>query len=94
MQPMEHKLHATVFEGQRVNLEESVPLQGPLLVHIETTNRCNFKCVFCPESLDNYQDLAGGYSSMSFVDFKRIIDELSYSDQHPRMIIFSSWASL
>ena len=85
---MKNERHVTIFEGQRINLEESVPLQGPLLVHIETTNRCNFKCVFCPESHDNYPELAGGYSSMPFDDFKRIIDELSNSEQHPRMINF------
>ena len=85
---MEIKRNVTIFEGQRLNLEETIPLEGPLLVHIETTNRCNFKCVFCPESDDSYQELAGGYSSMAFEDFKRIVDELSVLGQHPRMINF------
>ncbi len=29
-------------------LEEVIPLKAPLLVMIEPTNRCNFKCVYCP----------------------------------------------
>lgn len=85
---MIEQLHNTLFDGKRVELEKSIPLAGPLLVHIETTNRCNFKCVFCPESDENYQELSGGYKSMPFTDFKRIIDSLAALDQHPRILNF------
>lgn len=81
-----HKRQISIFEGNRVELDKSVPLAGPLLVHIETTNRCNFKCLFCPESDENYQQLSGGFNSMPINDFKRIIDEFSSLHQQPRMM--------
>lgn len=60
----------------RIKLADSIPLVHPLTVHIETTNRCNFKCRYCPESLDNYGDLVGGMQTMSMVDFRTICSQL------------------
>lgn len=44
----------------RINLSESLPLYLPLSIDFELTNRCNFKCKFCPESLKNYENEVGG----------------------------------
>ena len=62
---------------ERIDLVKSVPLTGPLSVHIEPTNVCNFKCTFCPESFDNYQTKAGGLFQLKPDDYKLIEDELS-----------------
>ncbi len=62
---------------KRVNLLEEVPLQGPLSVHIEPTNVCNFKCTFCPESFDNYEIKAGGLFQLKPEDYKIIEDQLA-----------------
>ena len=70
------KLNKTVYAGERVDLMAEVPLKGPLLVHLETTNRCNFKCTFCPESLDNYREETGGLFLLGEPDYQRIIDQL------------------
>ena len=82
----ELKRNETVFEGDRIDLSKSIPLAGPLLVHLETTNRCNFKCKFCPESLETYREEAGGLFIMSNEDFERIIDQLAAMPQTPRML--------
>ena len=55
--------YTTRTKLQRMNLLESVPLSGPLTVHIEPTNICNFKCTFCPESFSNYKEKAEVYSN-------------------------------
>ena len=34
--------------SRRVNLSAEVPLKVPLMVYIETSNRCNFNCSWCP----------------------------------------------
>ena len=73
---------------ERLDLVSSAPLSGPLLVHIETTNKCNFSCKFCPESLDDYLEQTGSkkYSMLSLEDFSRIINhddprsKATYSD--------------
>lgn len=82
----EIKRNTTVFDGDRVDLAKSVPLSAPLLVHLETTNRCNFKCRFCPESLETYREEAGGLFIMSNDDFNRIIDQLAAMPTPPRML--------
>ena len=61
---------------QRMNLLESVPLRGPLTVHIEPTNICNFKCTFCPESFSNYKEKSGGLFQLSLENFNHIANEL------------------
>ena len=63
-------------KNERINLLDSIPLKGPLLVHLEPTNICNFKCKFCPESLDDYKDKAGGLFNLSLDNFTKILNEL------------------
>lgn len=63
----------------RLDLAEQVPLNKPLVIHIETTNRCNFRCKFCPESDPNYSVIAGGYKIMKLEEFKTIIDNIKKS---------------
>jgi MoaA/NifB/PqqE/SkfB family radical SAM enzyme len=62
---------------ERIPLGESVPLMGPLSVYLETTNICNFKCVFCPESFTNYSEISGGLFRLSSDDFSRVADQLA-----------------
>lgn len=60
----------------RMNLAEAVPLAGPLTIYLEPTNICNFKCVYCPESFDNYKELAGGHFQLSLEDFKAVAKQI------------------
>lgn len=60
----------------RINLAEAVPLAGPLTIYLEPTNICNFKCVYCPESFDNYKELAGGHFQLSLEDFKAVAKQI------------------
>lgn len=60
----------------RIDLASSIPLKGPMTVHIETTNVCNFKCVFCPESFPTYKEQAGGYFTMGIEDFRRVCGQV------------------
>ena len=36
--------------GLSYSLRLSKVLDGPINVHIEITNICNFKCIYCPQS--------------------------------------------
>jgi len=62
---------------KRINLIDAIPLKGPLSVHIEPTNVCNFKCTFCPESFADYEEKAGGLFQLSEDDFDLIAEQLA-----------------
>ena len=80
MQKLDNKKVLTYVDrtqkNERINLLNAIPLAGPLLVHLEPTNICNFKCKFCPESLDDYKDKARGLFNLSLENFTRILNEL------------------
>jgi radical SAM protein with 4Fe4S-binding SPASM domain len=63
-------------KSDRVNLDESIPLPYPLSVYVEPTNRCNFKCSFCPESFDNFAELTRGFHFMSLQEMEITIEQL------------------
>tara|TARA_B100001093_G_scaffold513713_1_gene586198 strand:+ start:133 stop:1164 length:1032 start_codon:yes stop_codon:yes gene_type:complete len=69
-------LYKDRIKEDRLNLIDIIPLSGPLTVHIEPTNICNFKCKFCPESFDNYKEKAGGNFMLSNDDYDIIINQL------------------
>lgn len=60
-------------------LEETIPLRAPLLIMIEPTNRCNFKCVYCPTGDQGLLKNASGrqLGDMDFKLFKKIIDGMN-----------------
>lgn len=61
----------------RINLEKAHPLPFPLVLWIEPTNICNFKCGFCPESFSDYQEQAGYYQHMPLELFRKIARDVT-----------------
>ncbi len=51
-------------------------LAGPLTVHIETTNICNFRCVYCPQSNPDQHFQKLGRGKMSFANYQIILDKI------------------
>ncbi|GAB3247292.1 radical SAM/SPASM domain-containing protein [Chitinimonas naiadis] len=68
--------YSSLRESGRINLVNAVPLSGPMAIYVEPTNICNFKCIFCPESFDNYKEKAGGLFQMGLDDFKAIAGQI------------------
>lgn len=56
-------------------------LSPPMDIHVETTNVCNFRCVYCPQSdpEKHFGILPAG--KMSLADFKNLMDRLA--DAYP-----------
>lgn len=52
----------------RVDLAAESPLDRPLTIYAEVTNRCNLRCRMCPESHPRYAEIAGGIRRMSEAD--------------------------
>ena len=64
------------LSASRVSLLSCLPLPHPWAMHIELTNKCTFKCKFCPQSIDNYFERIGGQSSMTFDQFRKICEDI------------------
>lgn len=45
-------------------------------IYVEPGNACNFKCVFCPESFEDYAAKAGGISRLSLEQFVMIARQI------------------
>ncbi len=71
-----HKIRKHWRSGLSYGLGLSRSLAGPINVHIETTNICNFKCIYCPQSKPDEHFSIIGKGKMSFENFKIIIDKL------------------
>lgn len=62
----------------RMELHKAIPLEAPLVVYIEPTNLCNFKCAFCPTSDSELLQKVGRPSGFMDMDlFYSIIDQLA-----------------
>jgi radical SAM protein with 4Fe4S-binding SPASM domain len=52
-------------------------LGAPINVHIETTNICNFRCIYCPQSNPDEHFKILGRGKMPLETFKQIIDKVT-----------------
>jgi radical SAM protein with 4Fe4S-binding SPASM domain len=59
-----------------------LPLPFPLAVYVETTNRCNFRCGYCPMSRSDFSEKVGGYRDITLADFDRLCRSL---EEGPRL---------
>jgi len=57
----------------RTSLRDAVPLRAPFTIYVEATNICNFKCVYCPESFDDFEQRSGGLSRLDLAAFEKIV---------------------
>jgi radical SAM protein with 4Fe4S-binding SPASM domain len=73
----------------RTKLEEAIPIQTPLVVHVDTNNVCNFRCKFCTTGdhalLAKYERPKG---FMTFELFRKIIDDLTQFESKVKDLIF------
>src|SRR5512133_337505 len=63
--------------GQR-SLFSQLPLSMPLVIHIDPSNVCNFKCIFCPTAdTALLRDVNRPRQIMSMECFKKIVDDIT-----------------
>ncbi len=68
--------YSTLRDASRPPLERLLPLKFPISMYIETTNKCLFRCRYCPISLADYADIAGGYKTMTIPEFEKIAKDI------------------
>lgn len=59
----------------------------PAHIHIEITNICNFKCVYCPQSIPEEHFKILGRGKMAFEEFKQIVDKLTAIYKIERIVL-------
>jgi radical SAM protein with 4Fe4S-binding SPASM domain len=60
----------------RISLRDSYPLPSPLVIYVEPTNLCQFRCPWCPQSLSRFHDYIGRNVMMPMDRYRRIVDEI------------------
>jgi len=71
------KQYSQLRTSDRTNLVDVLPLKMPFALHIETTNRCNFKCSMCPVSFTDWEETVGGIVTMPLEVHQRILNDLA-----------------
>ena len=72
----------------RKKLEDVIPLNTPFSIFIEPSDKCNFKCKFCPTSnLELMKNTEGrNYGNMDFTLYKKVIDDICEFDENIKML--------
>lgn len=67
---------------ERQPLQEILPLPTPFVVYIDPTNKCNFRCEFCPTGDPDLLKQVGRTNATMDLDFfKKIVDDLKVFPQ-------------
>lgn len=87
MKPKTEELsqYGTLRMQPRVPLVHAVPLAAPFAIYLETTNICNFKCKFCPESFSDYEEKAGGLFRMDMDEYLNVLSQIADLTQPGRL---------
>ncbi|MBF0613473.1 MAG: SPASM domain-containing protein [Magnetococcales bacterium] len=73
---MAEMLYSQLRTAGRASLADLLPLKFPMSMYVETTNRCNLRCTYCPLSLPDYKDRVGGFLTLSMEDFTKICRDI------------------
>lgn len=75
---MKAKIKPRIDLENRTKLETVIPLETPFIIFIDPSDKCNFKCKFCPTgNIELMQNTSGrNFGSMDFNLYKKIIDDL------------------
>jgi radical SAM protein with 4Fe4S-binding SPASM domain len=68
--------YSELRSSSRPSLASRLPLEAPLAVYLETTNRCNFACTMCPVSFDDYEEVVGGITSLPLAVIETLFRDL------------------
>ena len=73
---------------ERVKLQDVLPLKTPFSMLIEPSDKCNFRCKFCPTSdLKLMQATEGrNYGNMNFDLYKKVIDDIAEFEDNLKIV--------
>ncbi|MCZ9957417.1 hypothetical protein [Brachyspira hyodysenteriae] len=70
---MKAKIKPRIDLENRTKLETVIPLETPFIIFIDPSDKCNFKCKFCPTgNIELMQNTSGrNFGSMDFNLYKK-----------------------
>jgi len=75
---MKAKYEPRIDLANRTKLEKVIPLETPLVVFVDPSDACNFKCCFCPTSDRDLMKAVGRpWKQLSFDLFTKIADDMA-----------------
>lgn len=75
---MKAKYEPRIDLVNRTRLETVIPLGSPLVVFVDPSDACNFKCRFCPTSdRELMKEVGRPWKQMPFELFKKIADDMA-----------------
>ena len=84
---MKAQLKPRINLDDRPRLETLIPLATLLVVFVDPSSACNFKCVFCPTGHPDLIAETGRFQGvMKFDVFRKIIDDLDEFDQPVKVL--------
>jgi MoaA/NifB/PqqE/SkfB family radical SAM enzyme len=69
--------YSQLRSAPRLSLRDAAPLPAPFTIYVEATNICNYRCVYCPESFDNFEERSGGQFRMDLSAFERVAGQIA-----------------
>jgi radical SAM protein with 4Fe4S-binding SPASM domain len=77
MAQLKKNTYSELRKNERRPLKDAVPLDRPYILYIEPSSICNFKCVQCPQSLQDHEKLSGRMQNMTVECFHKIINDVA-----------------
>jgi len=80
-----------VYDLNRINLWEVLPIRTPYHISIEATFRCNMRCNYCIHAMEKNEIERRGYSfeDMSWKTFEKIISSIYEFEDKIKSVVFS-----
>lgn len=80
-----------VYDLNRVQLSQVLPLKTPYHISIEATFRCNIRCNYCIHAMDASEIRRRGYSfsDMDWNVFERIVEQIPEFEDKIKSVVFS-----
>ncbi len=79
---MKAKIKPRINLENRTRLEEVIPLSTPMILFVDPSSMCNFKCKFCPTgNPEMIKETRRWQGRMDFDLYKKIIDDLRGFDK-------------
>lgn len=70
------KKYSELRDKTREDLIDKLPLKLPYSIHIEPTNKCNFRCLACPLSFEDYREVVGYTGNIDPDIYKKVVLEI------------------
>jgi len=80
---MKAKIKPRIDIENRTKLETVIPLKTPFIINVDPSDKCNFRCKFCPTGDRDLMRKTKGrnFGSMDFELFKKIVDDICRFDK-------------